>query len=159
MFDIGAVSSRPMEGKKMNKNLEHVQNIVKDMADFASGSYFIYDGDLFPIDRDEFTKEDGCLYREGIYIMPDDEKIAFENLEIATIDDYFDDFYDVDYVISSDKKYKACRVLVAFGGPNIYIDTWDGQVQLEWWGEHAEAKIPTSVCSAIDEFFEMLYEC
>ena len=32
----------------MNKNLEHVQNIVKDMADFASGSYFIYDGDLFP---------------------------------------------------------------------------------------------------------------
>ena len=45
----------------MDKNLEHVQNIVKDMADFASGSYFIYGGDLFPIDRDEFAKEDGCL--------------------------------------------------------------------------------------------------
>ena len=143
----------------MNKNLEHVQNIVKDMADFASGNYFIYNRDLFPIDRDEFAKEKGCLYREGIYIMPDGEKIPQDELEVATIDDYFDDFYDVDYVVGSDKKYKACRVLVAYGGPNIYIDTWDGQVQLEWWGEHAETEIPTSVCSAIDEFFEMLYEC
>ena len=80
----------------MDKNLEHVQNIVKDMADFASGSYFIYDGDLFPIDRDEFAKEKGCLYREGVYIMPGGERILEEDLEIATIGDYFDDFYDVD---------------------------------------------------------------
>ena len=143
----------------MDKNLEHVQNIVKDMADFASGSYFIYDGDLFPIDRDEFAKEKGCLYREGIYIMPDGEQIAFEDLEIATISDYFDDFYDVDYVVGSDKKYKACRVLVAYGGPNIYIDTWEQEVQLSWWGEHAEAYIPNDLCEQIDEFFEMLYEC
>ena len=143
----------------MDKNLEHVQNIVKDIADFASGSYFIYDGDLFPIDRDEFAKEKGCSYREGVYIMPDGEKISQDELEVATIDDYFDDFYDVDYVVGSDKKYKACRVLVAYGGPNIYIDTWDGQVQLEWWGEHAETEIPACLCSEIDEFFEMLYNC
>ena len=140
----------------MDKNLEHVQNIVKDMADFASGSYFIYDGDLFPIDRDEFAKEDGCSYREGVYIMPDGEKIFKEDIEIATIGDYFDDFYDVNYIVGSDKKYKACRVLVAFGGPNIYIDTWNCQVQLEWWGEHAEAYIPDDLCIQIDEFFETL---
>ena len=143
----------------MDKNLEHVQNIVKDMADFASGSYFIYDGDLFPIDRDEFAKEKGCLSREGVYIMPDGEKISQDELEVATIDDYFDDFYDVDYVVDSDKKYKACRVLVAYGGPNIYIDTWEQEVQLSWWGEHAEAHIPNDLCEQIDEFFEMLYNC
>ena len=142
-----------------NENLKHVQNIVKDMADFASGSYFIYDGDLFPIDRDEFAKEDGCSYREGVYIMPDGEKIFKDDIEIATIGDYFDDFYDVNYIVGSDKKYKACRVLVAFGGPNIYIDTWGQKVQLEWWGEHAEADIPDELCAAIDEFFEMLYNC
>ena len=151
----------------MDKNLEHVQNIVKDMADFASGSYFIYDGDLFPIDRDEFAKENGCKIRQEnvcgdihiFYVMPDGTMLFEGDIEIATIGDYFSDFYDVNYVVDSDKKYKACRVLVAYGGPNIYIDTWDRQVQLEWWGEHAETEIPTSVCSAIDEFFEMLYEC
>ena len=148
-----------MEENKMDKNLEHVQNIVKDMADFASGSYFIYNGDLFPIDRDEFAKEEGCLYREGVYIMPGGEKIPQDELEIATIGDYFDDFYDVDYIVDSNKKYKACRVLVAFGGPNIYIDTWAGRVQLEWWGEHAKAEIPAYLCAEIDDFFKAIYEC
>ena len=143
----------------MDKNLEHVQNIVKDMADFASGSYFIYDGDLFPIDRDEFAKEKGCLYREGVYIMPDGEQIAAEDLEVATIDHYFDDFYDVDYIVGSDKHYKACRVLDAFGGPNVYIDTWEKQVQLFWWSNTATVDIPKDLCMVIDDFFEVLYNC
>ena len=142
-----------------NENLKHVQNIVKDMADFASGSYFISSGDLFPIDRDEFAKEEGCLYREGVYIMPDGKEIADNDLEIATIGDYFNDFYDVEYIVGSDKKYKSCRVLVTYGGPNIYIDTWNQEVQLEWWGEHAETYIPDDLCEQIDEFFKMLYEC
>ena len=142
-----------------SKKIKYVQNIVKDMADFASGNFFIYDGDLFPIDRDEFAKEKGCLYREGVYIMPDGEKIADDDLEIATIGDYFDDFYDVNYVVDSNKKYKACRVLVAFGGPNIYIDTWEKQVQLFWWSNTAAADIPEELCAAIDEFFKTLYEC
>ena len=143
----------------MDKNLEHVQNIVKDMADFASGSYFIYNGDLFPIDRDEFCKKEGCLYHKGVYIMPGGEKIPQDELEVATIGDYFDDFYDIDYVIGSDKHYKACRVLVAFGGPNIYIDTWEKEVQLFWWSDTAIADIPDELCATIDEFFEAIYEC
>ena len=143
----------------MDKNLKHVQNIVKDMADFASGSYFIYNGDLFPIDRDEFAKEEGCLYREGVYIMPGGEKIPQDELEVATIGDYFDDFYDIDYIVDSNKKYKACRVLVAFGGPNICIDTWMQRVMLSWWGEYAKAYIPDDLCEQIDDFFKAIYEC
>ena len=143
----------------MDKNLEHVQNIVKDMADFASGDYFIYDGELFPVNKDEFCKNNGCLYHKGVYIMPDGKEIADNDLEIATIGDYFDDFLDVDYIIGSDKRYKACRVLVAFGGPNIYIDTWNEQVQLEWWSEKATADIPKELCIAIDDFFEAVYDC
>ena len=143
----------------MDKNLEHVNEIVKTMEKYASGDFFIYNGELFPIDKDEFCKLDGCLYREGVYTMPDGEKIPQDELEVATIDDYFDDFYDVDYVVGSDKKYKACRVLVAYGGPNIYIDTWVQKVQLEWWGEHAETYIPDDLCEQIDDFFEMLYNC
>ena len=145
--------------KKMDKNLEHVNEIVKTMEKYASGDYFIYNGELFPVDRDEFAKEEGCLYREGVYIMPDGKEIADNDLEIATIGDYFSDFYDVDYIVDSTKKYKACRVLVAFGGPNICIDTWMQRVLLSWWGEYAKAYIPDDLCGAIDEFFKTLYEC
>ena len=143
----------------MDKNLKHVNEIVKTMEKYASGDYFIYNGDLFPIDRDEFAKEEGCLYREGVYIMPDGKEIADNDLEIATIGDYFSDFYDVDYIVDSTKKYKACRVLVAFGGPNICIDTWMKRVMLSWYGEYAKAYIPDDLCEQIDDFFKAIYEC
>ena len=129
------------------------------MKKYASGGYFMYDGDLYPIDTDEFAKEDGCLYREGVYIMPDGKEIADNDLEIATIGDYFSDFYDVDYIVDSNKHYKACRVLVAFGGPNIYIDTWEKQVQLFLWSNTATADVPDELCEQIDEFFETIYNC
>ena len=143
----------------MSKNEKMVKAIVEDMKKYASGDFFMYDGNLYPIDTDEFCKKDGCLYREGVYIMPDGKEIADSDLEIATIGDYFSDFYDIDYVVDSNKKYKACRVLVAFGGPNIYIDTWEKEVQLFWWSDTAIADIPEDLCMAIDEFFETIYNC
>ena len=150
-----------------NENMKHVQNIVVDLENYASGDYFLHNGELFPIDENEFSKVDGCTIRKErvfdevhyFYIMPDGEKIPEDEIEIATIGDYFDEFYDIDYVVGKDKKYKACRVLVAFGGPNIYIDTWDRQVQLFWWSNTATADIPIELCEQIDEFFKMLYEC
>ena len=143
----------------MAKNLEHVNEIVKTMEKYASGDFFIYNGELFPVDKGEFCKLDGCLYHKGVYIIPDGKEIADNDIEIATISDYFDDFLDVDYIVDSNKKYKACRVLVAFGGPNIYIDTWCEQVQLEWWSEKAIADIPEDLRMVIDDFFEVLYNC
>lgn len=81
-----------------------------------------------------------------------------KDLEVATIADYFSNFYDVDYIVSSDKHYKACRVLVAFGGPNICIDTWRGKVALSWRGQYAEADIPKNICNEIDAYFRILYK-
>ena len=151
----------------MDKNLEHAQNIVKDMSKFASGDYFIWNGELFPIDENEFSKLDGCTIRHEnvldevhiFYIMPDGEAIFEGDIEIADIGDYFDDFYDIDYVIGNDKRYKACRVLVAFGGPNVYIDTWKKEVQLFWWSDTAVADIPDELCAAIDDFFKAIIDC
>ena len=151
----------------MSKNEKMVQAIVEDMEKYASGDYFLYNGELFPIDTDDFCKLDGCtIQKENVfdeihmfYIMPDGEAIFEGDIEIADIGDYFDDYYDIDYVVGSDKKYKACRVLVAFGGPNIYIDTWEKQVQLFWWSDTATADIPYNLCEQIDEFFEAIYNC
>ena len=151
----------------MDKNLEHVNEIVKTMEKYASGDFFIYNGELFPIDERDFANIPGCtIQQENVcgdihtfYIMPDGTMNFEGDIEIATIGDYFDDFLDVDYIVDSNKKYKACRVLVAFGGPNIYIDTWYEQVQLEWWSEKAIADIPEELCMVIDDFFEVLYNC
>lgn len=80
--------------------------------------------------------------------------------EALGIYDYFEDAFDIDYLISSDKEtLKGVRVLVAFGGPNIYVDTITGTVHLEWWDEHGEAWIPSEYCEQINEAFEELYHC
>ena len=151
----------------MSKSEKMVQTIVETMEKYASGDFFIYNGELYPVDEKEFCNVDGCTIRKEtvfdevhmFYLMSDGEAIFEGDIEIATIGDYFDDFYDIDYVIGSDKHYKACRVLVAFGGPNIYIDTWKKEVQLFWWSDTAIADIPNELCAEIDEFFKMLYEC
>jgi hypothetical protein len=42
---------------------------------------------------------------------------------------------DINYIINSDKTYRGARLLYAFGGPNIWIDTLHGQVEGYWGGE------------------------
>jgi len=49
--------------------------------------------------------------------------------------DYLIDALDFNYIVNSDKTYKGARILVAFGGPNIWIDTLQKQVEGYWWGK------------------------
>ena len=73
--------------------------------------------------------------------------------------EFFKDVYDVEYTVDSNKEFKAVSLLVAFGGPNIYVDTNTGTVRGYWWTEHAEAWIPKEICDAINDVFSEIYAC
>ncbi len=50
--------------------------------------------------------------------------------------EYLSDALDIEYIISSDRKtVLGARILVAFGGPNIWINTRTRQVEGYWWGD------------------------
>ena len=49
--------------------------------------------------------------------------------------DYLQDVLDIEYIINSKKEYLGARILVAFGGPNIWINTRTKQVEGYWWGD------------------------
>ena len=49
--------------------------------------------------------------------------------------DYLSDALDINYIVNRDKTYKGARILVAFGGPNIWIDTITEKVEGYWGGE------------------------
>lgn len=49
--------------------------------------------------------------------------------------DYLSDALDIEYTKDSDGNYRGAIVLVAFGGPNIWIDTRWKEVRGAWWGE------------------------
>ena len=82
-----------------------------------------------------------------------------DDFEQCSIWDYFNDYLDIDYVVTSSKEYKACRVLVAYGGPNIYIDTMSGYVELYWWSERTRYKMLSHAIDAVDEWAEEMWKC
>lgn len=45
------------------------------------------------------------------------------------------------------------RILVAFGGPNIYIDTFDGAVR-GYWGGTQSYPLSDNVVDTINDYFE-----
>jgi hypothetical protein len=71
--------------------------------------------------------------------------------------DYMSDALDINYITNSDKSYKGARILVAFGGPNIWIDTSIKQVEGYWWNENFSSSFIDEI--GIDEFCEELFNC
>ena len=59
--------------------------------------------------------------------------------EEFTAYDYLSDALDIEYIVSSKGEYLGARVLVAFGGPNIWINTRTHTVEGYWWGDSAYA--------------------
>lgn len=81
-------------------------------------------------------------------------------LEAASIYDYFEnDVYDVEFHIGSDKQFRSVKIMVACGGPNIYIDTADAMIKLYWWTEYAEYPLSYAAREAINEWAEEWYQC
>ena len=54
----------------------------------------------------------------------------------GNVAEYLDEVLDYEYIISNKKEYLGSRILVAFGGPNIWIHTGTNQVKGYWWGDN-----------------------
>lgn len=62
-----------------------------------------------------------------------------ESHEIMTGFDYLEDVLDIRYIVDSEGAFLSARILVAFGGPSIWIDFETSAVELYWWGDRATA--------------------
>ena len=145
-----------------DKNQEHCKAIVEKLEQVASGSYFMYDGELFPIDTEEFSEVEGCRYDEenDMYIMPDGEELCEGDVYPVDILEWLGDrVYDVEYTIGGNKEYRGVSLMIACGGPNIYINTKSSNVELYWWSESARYPMSSSVTDMIDSTYEELFNC
>lgn len=71
--------------------------------------------------------------------------------------DYLQDALDIEYIVNSKREYLGARVLVAFGGPNIWVNTRTKLVEGYWWGEYAKASFDDRI--GLDEALQTLWEC
>ena len=72
--------------------------------------------------------------------------------------DYLQDALDIEYIVNSQKEYLGARVLVAFGGPNIWINTRTKQVEGYWWGDSSILSYENDAMD-LDSALSELYNC
>ena len=65
--------------------------------------------------------------------------------EAVSAFDYLQDALDIEYIVNSKGEYLGARVLVAFGGPKIWINTRTGTVEGAWWSDRAEASFEDNI--------------
>ena len=78
----------------------------------------------------------------------EDEQSAF---------DYLQDALDIQYIVDSKKEYLGARILVAFGGPNIWINTQFNQVEGYWWNDKSTFSYQDNL--GLDEACSELFNC
>jgi hypothetical protein len=71
--------------------------------------------------------------------------------------DYLQDALDIEYIVNGKGEYLGARVLVAFGGPNIWVNTRTGVVEGAWWAERADASFTDNI--GLDDALSELWAC
>lgn len=69
---------------------------------------------------------------------------------------YLHDALDIEYTVSGNFAYLGARIAVAFGGPNIYINTRHKVVEGYWGGDSVE--VPYIDELGIDDYCCEIYE-
>jgi hypothetical protein len=121
-------------------NLEVDCDIDGTYRIWNSEKYEVFDGKAFE------TEEEAKAYLD-----------ASEGESIDGLD-YLSDVLDIEYVVNSRKEYLGARVLVAFGGPNIWINTRTKQVEGYWWGDKSIQSYNDDSLN-LDDALETLYNC
>ena len=135
---------------KPDENRLHCKSIADDIDDYCGGRVFKCPecGEIITIPDDREKHLCKCGYIDDI-----------DEYEQQSIYDYLEDVFDIEYRIGSDRQLRSVQIMVACGGPNIYIDTASKKVELYWWTESADYPLSSDAVASIDEWAEELYQC
>lgn len=129
-----------------NENRDHCKHIALELDEIAKGNTL------------------KCWECGEIYTAEDSDEPHCPNCGSEELDndyyglwDYFEDALDIEYTVDSDKNYKSVRIMVTCGGPNIFVNTKTGRVELYWWNESAHYDLDPDTVEAIDALFSEVF--
>ena len=71
--------------------------------------------------------------------------------------EWMEGVYDIEWITYQDKSYKGARLMVAGGGPNIWVNLKSSIVQGYWWGDYYEYSFVDNI--GLRDYLEELYGC
>ena len=86
------------------------------------------------------------------FIGPEDEEPRQE-----TASDWMEGVYDIRYLVRSDKSFLGSEILVAGGGPTIWVDTFDKVVKGYWGGDTVRVGFCDNL--GLADYCEEMYGC
>ena len=72
-------------------------------------------------------------------------------------DKWMEGVYNIEWICHQDKSYKAARLLVAGGGPNIWVNLQTNTVDGYWGGDKVSHGFVDNI--GLDDYMEDLYAC
>lgn len=142
------------------ENRAHCRRIAETLEAYADGYMYRCPecGEAIQIaDLDDVLTEteDG----ETLYRLPCGCTVDTEPEQLGLYD-YFEDVLDVEYRIESDREtLRSVSLMIAFGGPTIYIDTAENAVLLYWWNDHARYSFDSGISDYINEWYQEIWNC
>ena len=133
-----------------NEHDQHCKAIADRLEAIADGRLYKCPECGEYVEDNELFCECGCQ----VDLIGNDDGEPWEAVSFC---DYFENALDIDYIVNSQKQYKACRIMIAWGGPNIYVNTWEKKVELYWWTESGSFYLSGDACDAIDQWAEDYY--
>ena len=84
-------------------------------------------------------------------------KEEFGKLEkrTETAADWMEGTYDIRYLVDREKRYLGAEIMVAGGGPTIWVDLWDQEVKGYWGGDRVT--VPFADNLGLNDYCEEMY--
>lgn len=130
------------------------QNLARDYADSMIESIRarVAAGIPFGIQHDM----DGWADVDGEEYADYRDNVETEWTEASGLD-YLEGALDIKYIVNSDRSYRAAKVCVGYGGPNVWINTDSNELEV-YWDTHETRGLPAEFISGIDDALEELWE-
>ena len=68
---------------------------------------------------------------------------------------WMQDVYGIRYLVGSDKKYLGAMLMVAGGGPTIWVNTWASEVEGSWAGDRVTWAYQDNI--GLDDYCQEMY--
>ena len=85
------------------------------------------------------------------------EEISDENNTMKQLEAFMDGVYDMRYIVDHQKRYLGCELMVAGGGPTIWVNTWTKEVEGYWGGDRVTWFFQDNL--GLDDYCEEMYNC
>ena len=84
------------------------------------------------------------------------KEIKTKDGDDVTVSQWMEGTYDIRYYINRDKSYLGAEIMVAGGGPTVWVNTYTRQVEGYWGGDKVFEPFADEL--GLDDYCEEMYE-